>query len=335
MTALQDVKDYLASIGVPAGRYSDAVLSQVIATEQGNQKKALRAAVMVPALPLLVHDPAGKANANLAANFTADTGQPMTAFVQPSGAAPLAYNGGVIVHTPFAGANSAGYTQANLGGRVRRMGAMVAWPLNALGVAAFVIPSAPWSNGVLPNAGFHLSVNGNGIWSLIRFTTGGSTTIANYTTHGRFSSSTWGSGYKPLDIALDPVNQQAIITWPDGSKATITSAYLSSETANYAIWELFETNGATDVPATFGKLWASNDLVIDPTVAAAPAAGPSLGPPSVVEALSRRVVVNMAKRGLPLGVIEQASDSGGPSFVPRFDPEVRRLEAPYRKLVTG
>lgn len=205
----------------------------------------------------LLYDPAAKGNGALAASLTADTGQAMTAFVQSAaGAAPLTISSGVITHTPTGVSNSAGYLQANLGGRVRRVGAMVSWPLNALGVAALVIPSAAWSDGTLPNAGFHLSVNGNGIWSLIRYTTGGSTTLASNATHGRFLSTTWGTGYHPLEVWLEPDDQKAVITWPDGTTSTVTSAFFASETSNYAVWELFESSGATDVAASFGKLWA-------------------------------------------------------------------------------
>jgi len=60
----------------------------------------------------------------------------------------------------------------------------------------------------------------------------------------------------------------------------------------------------------------------------------TIRPPDMLEALSRRVQVNLAKRGLPLGVIEQTDDRGR-AFMPTFDPEIRRLEAPYRKLVVG
>lgn len=56
----------------------------------------------------------------------------------------------------------------------------------------------------------------------------------------------------------------------------------------------------------------------------------------VVEALCRRVQVTLAKRGLPLGVIETSGDGdGGRVFMPTLDPEIRRLEAPFRKLVVG
>ncbi|MBB3041152.1 hypothetical protein [Nocardioides soli] len=52
----------------------------------------------------------------------------------------------------------------------------------------------------------------------------------------------------------------------------------------------------------------------------------------LAEALCRRVAVNLARRGLPLGM--QMSDVG-PARLTTNDPEVRRLEGPYRKLVVG
>lgn len=48
------------------------------------------------------------------------------------------------------------------------------------------------------------------------------------------------------------------------------------------------------------------------------------------EALCRRVAVNLARRGVPLGM--QLSDVGT-ARISTKDPEVRRLEGPYRKVV--
>lgn len=209
----------------------------------------------VPQRGALRYDPSGKSDGALAASLTADTGQSMTAFASPTNAAPLTISSGVITNTTSGGGTSAGYLQANLGARVRRVGAMVSWPTNALGVFALVIPSAAWSTGVLPNAGFHLSVNGNGIWTLIRFTTGGSTTLASHTTHGRFNTA-WGTGQQPFEVLLDPDNNRCVINWPDGTASVVTSAFLGSETSNYAVWELFANTGGTDVGASLGALWA-------------------------------------------------------------------------------
>lgn len=53
-------------------------------------------------------------------------------------------------------------------------------------------------------------------------------------------------------------------------------------------------------------------------------------PPDLIEAVYRRIQRNLTMLGQP-GV--QISDSGDPVFTPTNDPEVRRLERPYRKLV--
>lgn len=205
-------------------------------------------------------DPAAIPDGALPAVGQLASGEVATAFASPTAPAPLVVASGIISHTPYAAANSAGYLQAELSGRVTRIGAMVAWPTSALGVFALVIPSAAWASGTLPNAGFHLVVNGNGIWTLTRFTTGGSTQLANYQSHGR-PQNMWGLGYVPIDVWLDPVAGRCAIYWPDGSSSVVSSAYLSSETANYAIWELYESNGSTDVPATMGRVWADTMAV--------------------------------------------------------------------------
>lgn len=55
-------------------------------------------------------------------------------------------------------------------------------------------------------------------------------------------------------------------------------------------------------------------------------------PSDLAEALKRRVARNLAMRSLPLGV---QSDELGATRVGSVDPEVRRLEGPYRRLAVG
>lgn len=57
-------------------------------------------------------------------------------------------------------------------------------------------------------------------------------------------------------------------------------------------------------------------------------------PEPLAEALKRRVAVNLAKRNLPL-MVPQGDAEIGPAFIPRTDPEIRRLEAPHRRLTVG
>lgn len=52
----------------------------------------------------------------------------------------------------------------------------------------------------------------------------------------------------------------------------------------------------------------------------------------LAEALKRRVARNLALRGLPLAVLQGDAESGD-TILPGRDPEVRRLEAPHRKMV--
>lgn len=57
-------------------------------------------------------------------------------------------------------------------------------------------------------------------------------------------------------------------------------------------------------------------------------------PADLGQALKRRVARNLALRGLPIAVL-QSDAEGGPTVLPGSDPEVRRLEAPHRRLTVG
>lgn len=54
--------------------------------------------------------------------------------------------------------------------------------------------------------------------------------------------------------------------------------------------------------------------------------------PDLVQALFRRCARNLAMRALPLALTE---GENGSSYVGARDPEIRRLEAPYRRRVVG
>jgi hypothetical protein len=59
-------------------------------------------------------------------------------------------------------------------------------------------------------------------------------------------------------------------------------------------------------------------------------------PDDLAEALGRRVVVNLANRGLPLGVQIEQTDVGVAGVrVGGLDREVRRLETPFKRVVLG
>jgi hypothetical protein len=57
-------------------------------------------------------------------------------------------------------------------------------------------------------------------------------------------------------------------------------------------------------------------------------------PASLAQALKRRVARNLALRGLPIAVLQGDAESGS-TVLPGSDPEVKRFEAPHRKLALG
>jgi hypothetical protein len=61
---------------------------------------------------------------------------------------------------------------------------------------------------------------------------------------------------------------------------------------------------------------------------------PANYPTSLRQALLRRVMRNLAMRPLPLAVLTGDAE-GGDTVLPGRDPEVRRFEGPYRKVVVG
>jgi hypothetical protein len=280
----------------------------------------------------LLYDPSTKTNGDLSASLIADTGQAMTAFDHSTGS-PLKISSGVITNTPSA-TPSAGYLQADLGSQVRRIGAMVSWPLNAAGVVGLVLPSAAWTNASLdPPAGFHLVLGGNGNWTLMRYdAAGGSVTLATQLTHGKFDSATWGTGYKPVDVWVSPEDQRAVITWPDGTSSTITSSYFDTETDRYAIWELFSATGS-DVAASLGTLWADTA----PTTADASVLTsyrmPSVQPPSSNTA-SGIVAVEPLKTNVQLLTLTGNITSLTVSLSP-FPPNGHTLELHFVQDGTG
>lgn len=61
----------------------------------------------------------------------------------------------------------------------------------------------------------------------------------------------------------------------------------------------------------------------------------SVYPADLAEALKRRVARNLYMRGLPSGLETINTEAGGMGVRISTDPEIRRLEAPYRRLVVG
>jgi hypothetical protein len=63
---------------------------------------------------------------------------------------------------------------------------------------------------------------------------------------------------------------------------------------------------------------------------------PAAYPADLAQALMRRVAVNLARRALPLGVLQGDAEAGSTSsFLPYRDPEVRRFESKYPRMIVG
>lgn len=54
----------------------------------------------------------------------------------------------------------------------------------------------------------------------------------------------------------------------------------------------------------------------------------------LAQAVKRRVARNLALRGFPMAVLRGDAEAGD-TVLPGRDPEVRRFEAPWRKVTTG
>lgn len=186
--------------------------------------------------------------------------------------APFRVQSGRLVHTPYSGGgNSACYIQKALTGKVRRIGAEVAWAANALGAVTLIFPITPWSQGNVTGSTAHLTYQGNGIWDCTQIVApeGGSivsTSIGNWQTHGR-PDTTWDGKLRPLEMFFDEKRSRLRLSFPDGTGADVNLIYgspavdHSSDVSNLAIFELFENDGTTMASAQMGAIWADSDVL--------------------------------------------------------------------------
>ena len=93
-----------------------------------------------------------------------------------------------------------------------------------------------------------------------------------------------------------------------------------------------ETNARWDDAALTEVL--ASEAAAQAAVARIPA-DPTAYPDDLRSALLRRVQRALALRALPLAVLTGDAEAGTSTILPGRDPEVRRLEAPHRKLVVG
>lgn len=202
------------------------------------------------ARPSAFGDPSGSINGTPTA---LSNGQAVTVF----GNAPLTVTDGRYKHVPFAGANSAGYIQAQLTSRVRRIGASMSWAVGANGAVVLALPAAPWTDTPVETrgpAGVHLVLYGNGIWHCSYFS-GTEVKYLRYETHGRFADCRDGK-IRDVEVTIDPDRNIARIILPDGKVVTGTDSHIGTDTSTYAVWELYESNGVGTTPGELSLLWA-------------------------------------------------------------------------------
>lgn len=120
-----------------------------------------------------------------------------------------------------------------------------------------------------------------------------------------------------------------------GYGAADFAAYATATTAGTG---MPTTDDVADYLREGAASWATEDLqdALDAEAAAQRSVCRvrAVYPDDLRQALLRRVQRNLALRQLPLAV-HQGDAEAGPMLLPGRDPEVRRLEAPHRKLVVG
>lgn len=137
-----------------------------------------------------------------------------------------------------------------------------------------------------------------------------------------------GSGYFRASLAVALNGRYVATATAAGYGATAFSAYVEATTA-------FPTLAV--VKAYLGTTSAADAIIQDALDAETAAqrrvcAIGAVYPVDLAQALKRRVARNLALRGIPLAVLRGDAENGN-LVLPGKDPEVRRLEAPFRKLV--
>lgn len=132
-------------------------------------------------------------------------------------------------------------------------------------------------------------------------------------TAGRYVARVVAAGYGAADFAAYATATTAGTGMPDTDDV---AAYMGDSAAS---WETEEIQDALDAEAAAQRSRCRVGGVY---------------PADLRQALLRRVVRNLALRSLPLAVLRGDAEAGD-TILPGSDPEVRRLEAPYRKLVVG
>lgn len=248
-------------------------------------------AIYVPQAAQVAGDPTGQADGT---PTTLSDGTPITLF----GNSPITIGSGLYTHAPSAGTNKAGYIQADLGENVHRIGIeMVAQAGVTTGAIALVLPSAPWSDGVLPAAGVHAVFYPNGIWHISRWNAGETKYAQWDTIYGRFADTRDGKSHT-IEIIIDEDRNALTIIGPDGRAVRASSPYISSETGTHAIWEIYNPDSTVYTSPKIRRIWAEGKRKGSATALASPEQlGKSLAATEPIEMVTTLPTIGQGQRG--------------------------------------
>jgi hypothetical protein len=175
--------------------------------------------------------------------------------VQSFGSAPFTIASGKYSHVPFAGANSAGYIQTDVGSRVTRIGADVTFPVGGdTESLALVLPMVAWTSGVYTPAGIHFVLLANGAWHVSYWD---GSTESLYAPGWVVDGGSIADGItRRIEITIDIATSTAYFSLPFGRTMKVTDARIAANTSTFAVWELFEATGVGAHAATISALWA-------------------------------------------------------------------------------
>jgi hypothetical protein len=179
------------------------------------------------------------------------------------GNTPAVINNGSITHTPTTGGGTACYIQAVFSSQPRRIGMIADWGTTGQGSIALVLPSTSWAAGIT-QAGVHVVVTAGGGVSFFRYTSGG-----NQGTVGASIGAL--TGQHTIDVQLDERTSQIDVFVDSVRVVTTIDPAAFTLLSNFAIWELYESNGVGSVPAKMLSTWASTEQRI-------PTSGMLVGP---------------------------------------------------------
>lgn len=148
----------------------------------------------------------------------------------------------------------------------------------------------------------------------------------------------------PVDALVPLASPWLVEILLDQPGRWVAHAESDSGAADFTAWvrTIVPAGGMPDVAALvayMGDTSFSEEELADALAAEAAAQRKAIAVPAaygadLANALCRRAQRNLAMRGLPLA-LPQSDEGGSLPYLPGRDPEVRRLEAPYRRIGIG